>query len=43
MGGGQGDPGARSDSKNKAGARSAEGKKGVGARSDFGNGWSAER
>ena len=38
-----GGPGAWSDVRNKAGARCAESRKGVGARSDFGNGWSVER
>ena len=35
--------GARSDVRNKAGAGSARGIKWVGARSNFGNGWSVER
>ena len=43
LGGGRGGPGAQSDVRNKAGARSAERRKGVGARTDFGNGWSVER
>ena len=43
LGVGQGGPGARSDFRSKAGARSAKGKKEVGARSDSRISWSEER